>query len=302
MANSRAALPIVILMAASVAAAEQPVPSEAQQSAIEMAAAWLRSAHPDPTEAGWPYHFGTSPACVPYLVPLLEPPRWRVEGDGIITEPPRHEGWWLVADLETNRFWLLVSEGYFGPAHYYGPARLTANGELRPEPAPNVDCTGSTHGKPPNLLDLPARAEVEVRYVSDGCFHHEKRTITIRGGPQTVAIVSAGPDASPNGSGGQVVLARRHLEKLSNLLALYRSNPEGECTTRDEVTVTYRMADARDYSEHFVDASCASADRSDVLDLWTLVQWSSGMADPDAPLPGAHVGTARDILREDEHQ
>ena|SRR6266850_245812 len=104
-----------------------------QQAAIELATAWFKSRELDEISGVLPYEFATTSACRPYLTPL--------EGDHTLTKPVDHQGWWLLTDLETNRFWLLVTMDYFGPAHYFGPATLTPRGELEPLSASEVDYT-----------------------------------------------------------------------------------------------------------------------------------------------------------------
>ena len=116
--------------------APQQIPWEqlppAQQAAIGHATAWFKSKELDQISATWQHHFAKTSACTPYLTLLEEPPQTRVEGGHAITEPASHEGWWLLTDLETNRFWLLVTMDYFGAAYYFGPARLTPAGDLEP--------------------------------------------------------------------------------------------------------------------------------------------------------------------------
>lgn len=123
---------------------------------------------------------------------------------------------------------------------------------------------------PPGSLDaLPDDATLEIHYVSNGCFHHEDRTIVIRKTPELVAEI--GPGGSSNGPGGTVPLTGEDLEALDHLIVYLRTNPAGLCTTQDDIRLTWRLPGAQPMHEHFVDGSCRSVDEP-YMSLWLLVR------------------------------
>jgi hypothetical protein len=118
---------------------------------------------------------------------------------------------------------------------------------------------------------MPENDTLEIHFVSNGCFHHEDRTIVIRKLPQPVAEISP-PGMSANGPGGSVTLSDTDLVRLDRLLLFLRTNPGGGCTTRDDVTISWRSASGELAREHYVDESCATHDSEQYLSLWLLIR------------------------------
>jgi hypothetical protein len=115
------ARPIVlaILLFALSASGDDVEPTEDELKRVRPAVDWMTQADLEPVSRSWPYRVGSPQVCRSTLIHLAN---------------PAFDEAWVLADLDRDIFWLLVTKGYFGASHYYGPVRMNADGNLEISP------------------------------------------------------------------------------------------------------------------------------------------------------------------------
>jgi hypothetical protein len=122
---------LLIVLVAFAAQADVVDPTDQELRLVRDAAEWIKQADPERLAKNWPYHLGSLPVCRSTFLSLEEPPPAPdVEGEVVKIEPPRFEGAWILADLDRDLFWLLLTKRYFAASHYYGPTRMNEDRDL----------------------------------------------------------------------------------------------------------------------------------------------------------------------------
>ena len=150
----------------------------------------------------------------------------------------------------------------------------------RPTAMPNVEGDA-----PLSFAALSPGEEVAIEYRSDGCFHHYQVRVTIQrdSGGAVVRLDSASPTPAlgwhfdPPGR-----LTARQLAKLDDLLAFYRTNTDTGCTTVDHIALTETNGQGGVRREAYVDGSCDTDERAEVLTIGELVSVSRDAPGADA--------------------
>ena len=123
-----------------------------------------------------------------------------------------------------------------------------------------------THRAGSTFARLSVAETVRVRYRSRGCFHDETYEFEFGGGPSVRVTVTMIPEMYDREQRrmielarvplGTIVLEPKELEALDRLIAFYRSEPAGGCTTQDEITISYVTTDQPTTFESYIDRSC----------------------------------------------
>lgn len=109
---------------------------------------------------------------------------------------------------------------------------------------------------------LPEGETLEVIYNSQGCQSGCSYDILFRRSPEYTATVTSlrSADGSQQGEAlGRITLTREEIDGLDNLFRLYRSHPQGSCTTEEKITLIRKENGKILSTENFVDNSCAAA-------------------------------------------
>lgn len=130
-----------------------------------------------------------------------------------------------------------------------------------PDPVATLGCT-TVPDPLPRISEMPPDSALEIRYESQGCFHHDVRTIVVRANPEPQAEISRG---------GTIALSREDIAGLDNLITFYRAGPGSGCTTRDDITLRWLRQGKPVLVETIVDESCASYFDESILTLRELV-------------------------------
>lgn len=147
----------------------------------------------------------------------------------------------------------------------------TAPAEWAPNGTPAL--TAAVDG-PISFAALAPGDEISIKYQSDGCFHHLSFRLTVRRDsagavvrPDSLTVDPApGWHLEPRSR-----LTPAQLTKLDELLAFYRANAEGGCTTVDHIVLTAANGNDGVRREAYIDGSCATYERPDLLTLTQLI-------------------------------
>ena len=138
---------------------------------------------------------------------------------------------------------------------------------------------------PLSFAALSPGEEVTIEYQSDGCFHHYQVRLTIQR-DSSGAVVRLDSVTAPPAPGWhfdpQRKLTARQLTKLDDLLAFYRTNTDTGCTTVDHIALTRTDVQGGVRREAYVDGSCATYERAELLTLNQLVSVSRDVPGADA--------------------
>ena len=132
-----------------------------------------------------------------------------------------------------------------------------------------------------SFQDFPAGDVVSVSYSSSGCFSQSRFSFEFRRGDLVSAeVFRLEPQRDPakdielepkRVSLGTVALTAAEVAGLDRLLAFYRANPKGNCTTVDTLVIIQRNGEAIQGSETFIDATCGAGQAPDVTPFPALV-------------------------------
>lgn len=117
----------------------------------------------------------------------------------------------------------------------------------------------------PSFAALSRGDRIHIDYISNGCFHRDHFRLTFESGsPFTVTIVSVESiwlsddrQAVEEKRLGTLNLSREDLTGLDQLIAFYRSDPGGSCTTIDKITFSHIRNGRIVVQERFTDATCS---------------------------------------------
>ena len=98
---------------------------------------------------------------------------------------------------------------------------------------------------------LEVNQEVRIVFESQGCFNHQTFTLELNGKSLDQILVS-GPDRK-----AMVSITDKDRTELDKSLDFYRSNPGGECTTTDSITLTWLKFGVPIKKESFEDSTCS---------------------------------------------
>lgn len=82
-----------------------------------------------------------------------------------------------------------------------------------------------------SVAALEAHQAVRIEFHSKGCFNDQSYTLKLNGEALDKVLIS-GPDRK-----GTVPITAKERKDLDKTLEFYGSNPGGECTTKDSITV-----------------------------------------------------------------
>lgn len=127
---------------------------------------------------------------------------------------------------------------------------------------------------------LAVGRQVTVEFESEGCFHHDRGTATLTRTEAGITIHVVSEAMSPALDPKWKLVRDTTLDiaavrKLDRLMAFYRSGPGTGCTTRERITVR-GLSDQKDQVEVFVDESCGTMERRDVLPIGYLFMHAAG--------------------------
>lgn len=108
---------------------------------------------------------------------------------------------------------------------------------------------------------LPEGETLEVIYSAQGCGPGCSYDILFRRSPEYTATITSlrSADGSQQEEAlGRVTLTREEIDGLDNLFRLYRSHPQGNCTTEEKITLIRKEKDKILSTENFADRSCAT--------------------------------------------
>ena len=118
-----------------------------------------------------------------------------------------------------------------------------------------------------------------MRFTSGGCFHFYTYDLTFTRTNVSVATVNLewiGPGENYRDGErralGQLELSDADIVGLDTLLAFYRTNTAGGCTTKVEIKISQIRDGKVMATEKFVDSSCRAAAVKDVLTIQSLTR------------------------------
>lgn len=126
-----------------------------------------------------------------------------------------------------------------------------------------------------SFAKLPVGDVMVVEYSSSGCFHSFGYEFVFEGGKAKVTSVVhdwSGNKKAVVKTEGEVVLSKEDLKGLDRLVKFYRAISGGGCTTVDTITITRRRGGKVVATEKFVDATCGTYDRKDLMTFARLGQ------------------------------
>ncbi|MEP4808350.1 MAG: hypothetical protein ABJ118_07165 [Luteolibacter sp.] len=137
-------------------------------------------------------------------------------------------------------------------------------------------CLGA---EPFSVSDLKEGESLEIHYESRGCFHFSITDIVISGGVAKFFDIRMEWDAEKKehveiarNPAGQMALDKADAAALDKLLKFYADEPDGGCTTIDEITVRLRVGEEVKREADYTDASCAASDVKGGITLHALRQ------------------------------
>ena len=101
-----------------------------------------------------------------------------------------------------------------------------------------------------SVTALEAHQAVRIVFHSKGCFNDQSYTLKLSGEALDKVLIS-GPDRK-----GTVPLTDKERKDLDKTLEFYRSNPGGDCTTKDSITVYWTKYGVPVSRESFEDSTC----------------------------------------------
>lgn len=117
------------------------------------------------------------------------------------------------------------------------------------------------------LADLPKGDQLEMSFISSGCFHRYAYDLTFRRAIETTVSITQ------NRVGlGQLTLSKADVDGLDELVRFYRSSSPGNCTTRNSITISQRHDGEIVATEKYTDDSCATYNMKGVTNISALVQ------------------------------
>jgi hypothetical protein len=127
----------------------------------------------------------------------------------------------------------------------------------------SAGCQTAAAGRVVRFADLPPGDEVQMSFITSGCFHYRKYELRfVQSTNLTVTIDSMGP----------LPLTIADAEGLDRLLQFYRSKPPMDCTTVDRIQVVLVHDGKMVVEERFKDGSCQTHLGRDEGALTTVVQ------------------------------
>ena len=159
-----------------------------------------------------------------------------------------------------------------------------------PDPAPLVNITLlacvifaslAFASDPISFREFPADDSIHVTFTTTGCFHHATWEFDFQRAEKTSAVITLLEQHWDEAAKrqvtnkriplGTVTLSNRELAGLDRLLAFYRSNQPGGCTTVDRITVTQKSGEREIATESYTDATCATDGRKDLTLFLSLI-------------------------------
>lgn len=133
-----------------------------------------------------------------------------------------------------------------------------------------------------SFRDFPASDVITVTYSSSGCFSQSHYAFEFQRSASAVTAAifrlqpqrdaQTGAELEPKRVAlGTVALSAAEVAGLDRLLAFYRANPNGGCTTIDNIVVAQHSGKTLKLSETFVDASCGAGQLPDATQFTALV-------------------------------
>ena len=113
---------------------------------------------------------------------------------------------------------------------------------------------------------------IAVDFVSTGCFSSTHYNFEIGAGKKPLVSAQTFKLGKPEPVElGKLTLSPADVAGLNRLFQMYRTLPQGGCTTVDTITLTQMRGDKEIAKERFVDRTC-SYERKDVLRFTELIQ------------------------------
>jgi hypothetical protein len=122
--------------------------------------------------------------------------------------------------------------------------------------------------------NLGPNESIHVQFESRGCFHHSIVQLWFeKGASGAITIATSNqPGARPS----TIELTPIDLKYLDLLMAWYRNNRKGSCTTVDTITVTKYRSGSPITSEKFIDESCELGRRIEIPTFLTFYARAGG--------------------------
>ena len=105
-----------------------------------------------------------------------------------------------------------------------------------------------------SLSQLQPGDQLHVSYRSRGCFHDRKYEIDFERGTSVTA----------RSVGRSVTLSPREVDGLDRLIRFYRSRPVGDCTTQDDISITWFRNGRKITSGRYVERSYATYEMKNI--------------------------------------
>ena len=136
--------------------------------------------------------------------------------------------------------------------------------------------------EPISIAKLVAGDVLQVVHASTGCFHNERHDFSFRRvdgvlKAEVVRLHHARMEGDEKAREQRTPVAIVHVtaaeaERLERLLAYYRGGPDNGCTTQDKISLTLTRKDGTVAKETYLDGSCASWERKDLMFFPELVK------------------------------
>jgi hypothetical protein len=159
----------------------------------------------------------------------------------------------------------------FHPLHTLHSALLLLSTLVISFAADRVD--GFTH--------LPPGDTLQMRFTSEGCFHFYTDELTFtRTNQPAVSVTAIKFELDSSGKNyheaghrnlDTLTLSPTDLAGLDTLLAYYRTNQAGRCTTADNIRISQIHDGKTVTTERFTDASCEAESAKGVLTIESLI-------------------------------
>jgi hypothetical protein len=143
--------------------------------------------------------------------------------------------------------------------------------------------TAWSQSSPVSALEMKPGDHLLIRYQSQGCFHQTKHDLVITRTQGDAELT--GIDHSPHYDAKtksvvkdpktpllKAELTEAELAKLDKSFEFLRQNPQGGCTTVNDIVAVVQRGDKAVAREKFTDATCRLDDDPQRMGFWQLVE------------------------------
>jgi hypothetical protein len=139
---------------------------------------------------------------------------------------------------------------------------------------PNYDFSILTIEKP-SVSKLLNNETVTVDVLHTGCIDYRKNYRYEIEGPSPLHVIAYERKAEEDSEWnpiGEFELSEIEASRFDRLIAFYRKQVDGWCTTKDHVTIRWKTTTEPELFEEYHDSTCMARDDPAILPIWELSQ------------------------------